>query len=701
VNSPSISRKALSLLLSILILSAIAVYAYYKWLVSINTTTSTSNSRLGFVIVNAEEQGVGCVKIVLKDTEFTINNTRFYGFIILSLYNESKAISLGELKSKRGVSVVCFNDGVRKAIESMQRLYSSIGASIDFNSGVKGLSGSDVISRFAARGVGGVAMPTITINMWLYDDKGSTYMITDFISPLDYYISVLLNYAKAFEESFRDPFIHIRRGLTVIIPPLSELYKHLAKIDLKPYIEKIRNQASLENKELSTLIYSEDNIEPLSIDYLSPRGCQFLVPSDGIYAEDFWKFTYYPPKFWYDRVIAPNTDSLTYSWYCFVTIYSTVYLYSKLAYPTPERVLDLLDDYTCTSPGLHSMDEIVSNCVNPKGIKLSWKHTLDKGYRFIFKKPYVIDASLIRYLDIPDLKIIFAYGSFRGGFKSSGITFAGQYLTGGRTQFVQSGVGSLALIIPYELKSKNVRYAALIIPSEMEYLGDYLALYWCIGEYKAPDGREYWVAIPIPTIILYYQEVIELGSESWRTCYYDASGNLLGPVNCDVHNILTYLREVTEYLSRDPRVIFYKAYSDIPLYADVIVDYNKYIGAYYYENLLASVAFGVLKWAIELLFEGPVEPFVGLISTFISYSDIAFSADAVEYKLIIGKMAETSSRISIIIEKDAPSTLSEAFYEIGRVPLAIAYRVYTDRDLASPPPCPPDDPSCKISVSLP
>lgn len=80
-----------------------------------------------------------------------------------------------------------------------------------------------------ARRIGAIAMPSISINLWLYGN-GYTYTGTSIVSPTDYYTSMGLDYLSAFEESFNDPFIHIRRGITVIIPPLSELIPKLVKL---------------------------------------------------------------------------------------------------------------------------------------------------------------------------------------------------------------------------------------------------------------------------------------------------------------------------------------------------------------------------------------------------------------------------------------------------------------------------------------
>jgi len=264
----------------------------------------------------------GCVRIVLQDTSFSFNGSKFTGVIELSLFDESQVVTVEDLIKRHGVSLVCFNKGVQTAIRIMNHIYSLVNLTVDYYRGVPGLQGRDIISMLRARRIGAIAMPSISINLWLYGN-GYTYTGTSIVSPTDYYMSMGLDYLSAFEESFKDPFIHIRRGITVIIPPLSELIPKLAKLDLKPVIKNLL-------EKLSPRTLREFNTTSSCID----------SPGDAcIY--NIWGFPDYPPQFWRDRVViryATQSPEQVYywTWQLFISRYGSAHLISKRIFRTPE-----------------------------------------------------------------------------------------------------------------------------------------------------------------------------------------------------------------------------------------------------------------------------------------------------------------------------------------------------------------------------
>jgi hypothetical protein len=64
----------------------------------------------------------GCVKIVLQDTNFSYNGSKFTGVIELSLFDESQVVTVGDLIKRHGISLVCFNKGIQTAIRIMNHI---------------------------------------------------------------------------------------------------------------------------------------------------------------------------------------------------------------------------------------------------------------------------------------------------------------------------------------------------------------------------------------------------------------------------------------------------------------------------------------------------------------------------------------------------------------------------------------------------
>jgi hypothetical protein len=337
------------------------------------------------------------------------------------------------------------------------------------------------------------------------------------------------------------------------------------------------------------------------------------------------------------------------------------------------------------------MDDIIDKAVdpNPDINDLAWNHTLPKGYSFVFYKPYVINASGFIDTSVPQFEVIFSYAAAGAGYKTSGITFLGIFKWSHELKYLYLDHGALTLNTPVDLNEIGARYAALIIPSVMEYLGDHLALAWEVFDYNS----DYWEAVPVPVIIPRYFEIVELDDSTWQKCYYSANGNVLTPGCTYVTNIHTHLSQLTRYLNRYGFTVLATQYKDLPIAQVVLVDSSSTNGSNVVDYTLAANAFGIFAWMIETLFEGtPINPFLSLISTFISYSDLSFKAGAVEYTLEIRRLIRTNSSVFFVIDK---STIDCVSYNLlGKVPLAIVYYVYTPTDIG----CPPNIPNCEIPM---
>ena len=206
----------------------------------------------------------------------------------------------------------------------------------------------------------------------------------------------------------------------------------------------------------------------------------------------------------------------------------------------------------------------------------------------------------------------------------------------------------------------------------MEYLGDHLALTWEVFDYNS----DYWEAVPVPVIIPRYIEIVELDDSIWQKCYYKADGNLKTPVCTYVTNIYTHLSQLTRYLNRYGFTVLATQYRYLPESQVVLVDSSSTSGSNVVANTLAANAFGIFAWIIDELLEGtPVEPFVSLISIFISYSDLSFKAAAIKYKLEIRTISRSDSDVFIVIDESTINCVSYSL--LGKAPLAMVYSVYT------------------------
>jgi len=434
----------------------------------------------------------------------------------------------------------------------------------------------------------------------------------------------------------------------------------LVKLDLKPVIKNLL-------EKLSPRALGEFNTTSRCID----------SPGDAcIY--NIWGFPDYPPQFWRDRVIiryAKHSPEQVYywSWQLFISRYGSAHLISKRIFRTPEDVKAYLNSKAYYYEGLHDMDVIIDNAVdpNPDINDLAWNHTLPKGYSFVFYKPYVINASAFFDTSVPTFDVKFTYAAAGAGYKTSGITFLCIFKWGYELSYIYLDIDSITLDIPNDLNAGS-KYAALIIPSIMEYLGDHLALTWEVFDYNS----DYWEAVPVPVIIPLYIENSELDDSTWQKCYYNAKGDILTPSCTYVTNMFTHLSQLTRYLNKYGFTVLATQYRDLPPYQEIVVDSSSTSGSDVVANTLAANVFGIFAWIIDELLGGtPVEPFVSLISTFISYSDLSFGTTAIEYKLEIRRKTESDSGVFIVIDKSTINCVSYSL--LGKVPLAMVYSVYT------------------------
>lgn len=143
------------------------------------------------------------LSIMVKGEEVAFEGKSLSGFIYVHFGDSTCAYSL-----KRALGRVVSCD-LRKGVE----FWNSVLRELGLGSG----SAEEVLEALKSRGVGAIAIPTITIRFTLYDDEGNKYIATILISPLDYYLAQGYKPEDAMMRVLERPLEFIEKGLVVII----------------------------------------------------------------------------------------------------------------------------------------------------------------------------------------------------------------------------------------------------------------------------------------------------------------------------------------------------------------------------------------------------------------------------------------------------------------------------------------------------
>jgi len=614
-----------------------------------------------------------CITIELRSSSFLLNGTMFSGHIIIGFGGEFKSIHLNDVVKRGGRAAICFSEGVRRELTRLREIYRNVSIDLSDKGFVEGLSADDVVSRLSQR-YASITIPTVSVTLWMYDSKGFSYVYTATISSMHFYMSKGLRYMDAFKHGLKDPMAIAREGVTVSIPPIDKLYPYLARFNITPIVEKIEKQLNLTNRVLEVSPKPHFNTASSGA-YIDPDG----------YIYNYWLYPTTPPQFWMDRVTVVTQgigeDYIDYwTWQNFISLYGSAYLFNKNKFPTPDSVRSFLNGATsgeCFHEGAKSMYFALNYCLNPGSYTLNWIHTLNPSTYFTSYKPYVI--SIVTTTTPPAMKISLDYGSASGGYDQVGVTFMGALIWGYSKLWVQENPGSLWFVLPQDYDS-GYRYGAMIIPSEMYYYGDVLLLTYDIRSYN----NNYWIAIPIATIIPYYTEDFEYPREAWDMNYFDVYGNCVGTCKY-VSNIVSYLSNVLRSINVEEYVLWSGFYYQLPVGTWNLIDESRTSQTYVGSNYpLAATAFGVSTDLLSMLFEKAVETWIedtvlaklgGFIINFISFTDITIYQSASAYFFSVYRESSYSYAAPITIEKLTLENKVDAYYQINKMPLCVEYIV--------------------------
>jgi hypothetical protein len=626
----------------------------------------------GPVIVSAGgEGGQGSVTIVFEDRDLVLGGKEVAGDLIVSFGGETYVVSVEELGRVGRVTFV-FSEGLRRESERMRSLYSYFGIKVS-----EGMSGGEIIRLLRERGLGGVRLPAITLTLWLVDEDGNEYVLNEAFMSVHYYVSRGLEYHEAFEKAFQDPLAVVREGPTLIIPSIESLREFLVRVDSTSVVGRL--------------------IEELGIGGRKPTitsGSQDIV-----YVENYLLFPQIPPEFFKNKVsvLTPGVDEEwleNEAWQNFVRLYASAYLFKKSRFTTPKDVREYLSGpswgWCSRDKYLVNFESILSTCLNPSpAYSIAWNHTKAPGTFFNFYKPYVITV-VSNYQNLPPLEFNLVYGAAEAGYTKQGFTFLGVLISSSPTYYITQDTNSIGFLSSDW--QQGIRHVALVVPTLMQYNYDALIFKWVIGDYD----QEYWIAMPVPILTPYYEEVTWSSSESWSLDYYDASGNRVWGTYNYISNIYALLYNVTRALQSSEEVVRDVMHYQIPPNREIID--NSRVSAYYPESL-ASVMFGVFMDLVSTLLGSltgnPVaSKLFSFLSNLIGYADTTFYGSAKQL-LLQWRRTGTPEETPVRVVKITGANVNASYIQLGNVPL-IAQYVVTIGQLSGPSPCPPNVPDCSL-----
>ena len=626
----------------------------------------------GPVIVSAGgEGGQGSVTIVFEDRDLVLGGKEVAGDLIVSFGGETYVVSVEELGRVGRVTFV-FSEGLRREGERMRSLYSYFGIKVS-----EGMSGWEIIRLLRERGLGGVRLPAITLTLWLVDEDGNEYVLNEAFTSVHYYVSRGLEYHEAFEKAFQDPLAVVREGPTLIIPSIESLREFLVRVDSTSVVGRLVEELGIGGRKPTITSGSQDIV----------------------YVENYLLFPQTPPEFFRNKVsvLTPGVDDEwleNEAWQNFVRLYASAYLFKKSRFTTPKDVREYLSGpswgWCSRDKYLVNFESILSTCLNPSpAYSIAWNHTKAPGTFFNFYKPYVITV-VSNYQNLPPLEFNLVYGAAEAGYTKQGFTFLGVLISSSPTYYITQDTNSIGFLSSDW--QQGIRHVALVVPTLMQYNYDALIFKWVIGDYD----QEYWIAMPVPILTPYYEEVTWSSSESWSLDYYDASGNRVWGTYNYISNIYALLYNVTRALQSSEEVVRDVMHYQIPPNREIID--NSRVSAYYPESL-ASVMFGVFMDLVSTLLGSltgnPVaSKLFSFLSNLIGYADTTFYGSAKQL-LLQWRRTGTPQETPVRVVKITGANMNASYIQLGNVPLVAQY-VVTIGQLSGPSPCPPNVSDCSL-----
>jgi len=417
------------------------------------------------------------------------------------------------------------------------------------------------------------------------------------------------------------------------------------------------------------------------------------IPGSSGVIPNYWNYPTSPDQFWRNRISAPLPSEEEYveniTWQKFIENYGSAYLFSKALFSSPSDVRNHLnsvpgDTYGCFKEGVKEIMMVLNLCLLPSywPYSITWNYTMQSGTNIYVFKPFVIQI-ISSLQNPPSLLLSLIRGSAQGGYNKHGWTFLGVLIATVPKYWVTITTESVNFLVPNEWLMSR-RYAAISVWTRMKYYYDVLILTYDIRQYWGDPN--YWVAIPIATIIPYYIEEEEFSGDWWDISKFDILGNCIAGT-CWVSNINSLIREWSGIYNYDNKLYYYlitqTTHDQIPTYevtVDVIKGNETIVG-----GDCASVLWGVFLNLINILFTVTLPPpansavsiLLSLIGAFIGYADQTFYGSASEIRLKWYRPSSSSQpSVKIKVEKlTQVNAASNVLNIVGKPPLVVMYRV--------------------------
>lgn len=606
----------------------------------------------------------GNLTIIFEGDDFVLDGKKLFGEFIVSFGGETHTITTTELiRTKK--ATIQFSEGLQRESEKMKALYARVGVS-------EGASSKEIIKLLRERGIGGVALPTLSITLWLNDEEDYDYIYNAVFTSVDYFMSLGHDYIKAFEKAFEDPLAIVREGITIIVPKTEELRKFLVKTEITLTMRRVLSELG-SGKDLAEMSGNTGVTSPQSGDVYQ-----------GGYYPGYQNLPESPPQFFRNRLAVQGGDEVwleNYAWQNFRDYYTRVWIFKKSRFPTKESVREYLNFGMswCYRPKyLVNFEAILTNCLLSPSYNTSWNHFKQPGTVFTLYKPFVITATS-SYQNIPPFLIEIVYGVAEAGFRKHGLTIMGVLISGGVTGSITQNLKATSFTnVNWQ---EGLRHAALIVPTFMMYYYDAFLLRWDVWSLN----NEEWVAVPVPIMTPYYEEFAVSDDDYWSSEYYDSSGNWVSGEYNYVSNIHALLYNMTKTLRMSTDLVRDTLHSYVKTTLELI-DSSETNQTQIGESI-ASLMFGLIDLVLSEV------PALGQLLSFVSYADTTFYGSAVKLKLYWVRTGEPQG-VPIRVEKTTSQYLNTTYSLIGKAPLVTKY-VITVGTSGGPEPCPPNIP-CEI-----
>ncbi|HID41344.1 MAG TPA: hypothetical protein EYP33_04225 [Pyrodictium sp.] len=537
-----------------------------------------------------------------------------------------------------GQRSILYIDVPRKVIEDWEQFYRDAASKLD-----------TVIA--------GKPMPTISLQLYLYDNNGSSYIGSYVVSTPRYLMQYKrMPLAKAVEEAEKDPFIAIKSEPVITINNPRILGLHKTRMPL--LVEELVARTMGDRKSTPYISASPSTATASAL-------CQ---PFESIWFEDLYYSASSPPNGWLQRVTNTDAACAENLWYIFATRFSKAYYYPTSSYTAYDAVSATVAVAGVTS-GVYAMDDFIYRIARTSAeacISAEWIDSVTP--QFVMYDTPVIGAR-VSYLQSKPVEVLLIFSGFSGTVYISGLTYR-ELIVYPQDHILSTPI--TGTIVDYGIYPEHGEWQGYILVPTIYYLqADGVIVQYQVSSVYV-DGCEYYRVVPIVTFTpLYMQYLMDI---------YDARsvGMPLGsPPPSSLDELVWKPYSVQTYSG-------YISYAPVGqvLYEDTTAGGSIYVEA-------AGVSTNPIKTFTDLVLEGIfgaagdagtlLSTFYGILGDSVSHAEIDAGFTAIGVKISI-KTFESTTDLPLTVYK---STLKDAASS-SYMPL-IGYYTVIVGTVSSPP----------------